>query len=153
MVLFIHLKIILLQCFQFSVFNFCKISSIQTDPKFIALVSIWITSALPKLAHEYQNPSLCPHSSLIFHSYLIAQVQGYVCLEVKQDEWKTLERKLKEKFSRNVFGCAERKENKYQDSNFFPGPTKFFSLQDGEKTIERSSLIRAAQNALYILLC
>ena len=30
--LFTHLKIILLQCFQFSVFNFNKISSIQTDP-------------------------------------------------------------------------------------------------------------------------
>ena len=30
--LFTHLKIILLQCFQFSVFNFSKISSIQTDP-------------------------------------------------------------------------------------------------------------------------
>ena len=29
--LFTHLKIILLQCFQFSVFNFNKISSIQTD--------------------------------------------------------------------------------------------------------------------------
>ena len=29
--LFVHLKIILLQCFQFSVFN--KISGIQTDPK------------------------------------------------------------------------------------------------------------------------
>ena len=33
MVLFTHLKIILLQCFQFSIFNFSKISSIQTDPK------------------------------------------------------------------------------------------------------------------------
>ena len=32
-VLFTHLKIILLQCFQFSVFSFSKISSIQTDPK------------------------------------------------------------------------------------------------------------------------
>ena len=31
-VLFTHLKIILLQCFQFSVFNFSKISSIQIDP-------------------------------------------------------------------------------------------------------------------------
>ena len=31
--LFTHLKIILLQCFQFSVFSFSKISSIQTDPK------------------------------------------------------------------------------------------------------------------------
>ena len=31
--LFIHLKIILLQYFQFSVFSFSKISSIQTDPK------------------------------------------------------------------------------------------------------------------------
>ena len=29
-ILFIHLKIILLQCFQFSVFSFSKISSIQT---------------------------------------------------------------------------------------------------------------------------
>ena len=33
-VLFTHLKIILLQCFQFSVFNFSKISSIQTDPNY-----------------------------------------------------------------------------------------------------------------------
>ena len=32
-VLFTHLKIILLQCFQFSVFNFSKISFIQTDLK------------------------------------------------------------------------------------------------------------------------
>ena len=31
--LFIHLKIILLQCFQFSIFSFSKISSIQTHPK------------------------------------------------------------------------------------------------------------------------
>ena len=30
--LFTHLKIILLQCFQFSIFSFSKISSIQTDP-------------------------------------------------------------------------------------------------------------------------
>ena len=28
-------------------------------------------------------PSLSPHSSLIFHSYLTTQVQGYVCLKVK----------------------------------------------------------------------
>ena len=34
---FIHLKIILLQCFQFSVFSFSKISSIQTDPKMTKL--------------------------------------------------------------------------------------------------------------------
>ena len=33
LVLFTHLKIILLQCFQFLVFNFSKISSIQTDPQ------------------------------------------------------------------------------------------------------------------------
>ena len=32
--LFTNLKIILLQCFQFSVFNFNKISSIQTDPTY-----------------------------------------------------------------------------------------------------------------------
>ena len=32
MVLFTHLKFILLQCFQFSVFSFSKISYIQTDP-------------------------------------------------------------------------------------------------------------------------
>ena len=34
-VLFTHLKIILLQCFQFSVFSFSKISSIQTDPTYM----------------------------------------------------------------------------------------------------------------------
>ena len=34
--LFTHLKIILLQCFQFSIFSFSKISSIQTDPKVLA---------------------------------------------------------------------------------------------------------------------
>ena len=33
--LFTHLKIILLQCFQFSVFSFSKISPIQTDPNWI----------------------------------------------------------------------------------------------------------------------
>ena len=33
--LFTYLKIILLQCFQFSVFSFSKISSIQTDPMII----------------------------------------------------------------------------------------------------------------------
>ena len=32
-VLFTHLKIFLLQCFQFSVFSFSKISSIQTHPQ------------------------------------------------------------------------------------------------------------------------
>ena len=31
MILFTHLKIILLQYFQFSIFSFSKISSIQTD--------------------------------------------------------------------------------------------------------------------------
>ena len=44
-VLFTHLKIILLQCFQFSVFSFSKISSIQTDPQcFICPCrnSLWI---------------------------------------------------------------------------------------------------------------
>ena len=35
--LFTHLKIILLQCFQFSVFSFSKISSIQTHPRFAKL--------------------------------------------------------------------------------------------------------------------
>ena len=39
--LFTHLKIILLQCFQFSVFSFSKISSIQTDPK-----CFWVWSRL-----------------------------------------------------------------------------------------------------------
>ena len=39
MVLFIHLKIILLQYFQFLVFSFIKISSIQTDPKKTNLIS------------------------------------------------------------------------------------------------------------------
>ena len=33
--LFTHLKIILLQYFQFSVFSFSKISSIQTDPTYM----------------------------------------------------------------------------------------------------------------------
>ena len=36
MILFTYFKIILLQCFQFSVFNFNKISSIQTDSIFYA---------------------------------------------------------------------------------------------------------------------
>ena len=38
-VLFTHLKIILLQCFQFSVFSFSKISSIQTDPYILTIIS------------------------------------------------------------------------------------------------------------------
>ena len=38
-VLFTHLKIILLQYFQFSVFSFSKISSIQTDPQCVILSS------------------------------------------------------------------------------------------------------------------
>ena len=37
-VLFKHLKILLLQCFQFSVFNFSKINSIQTDPNSIITI-------------------------------------------------------------------------------------------------------------------
>ena len=37
-ILFTHLKIILLQCFQFSVFSFSKISSIQTDPILVCLI-------------------------------------------------------------------------------------------------------------------
>ena len=36
MALFTYLKIILLQCFQFSVFNFSKISSIQIDPQLLS---------------------------------------------------------------------------------------------------------------------
>ena len=37
-VLFTHLKLILLQCFQFSVFN--KINCIQTDPYLISMKSL-----------------------------------------------------------------------------------------------------------------
>ena len=40
-VLFTHLKIILLQYFQFSVFSFSKISSIQTDPN---VLKTWFVS-------------------------------------------------------------------------------------------------------------
>ena len=40
--LFTHLKIILLQCFQYSVFNFNKISSIQTHPESIKPnIEVW----------------------------------------------------------------------------------------------------------------
>ena len=42
--LFTHLKIILLQCFQFSVFSFSKISSIQTDSKSIPIKGVKIFS-------------------------------------------------------------------------------------------------------------
>ena len=47
-ILFTHLKIILLQCFQFSVFNFNKISSIQTDPifAFVSFLQFNITFVL-----------------------------------------------------------------------------------------------------------
>ena len=38
MVLFTHLKIILLQCLQFSIFN--KISGIQTHPKYLFVLFI-----------------------------------------------------------------------------------------------------------------
>ena len=44
-VLFIYLKIILLQCFQFLVFNFSKISSIQTDPLFSLIMSSFVSVA------------------------------------------------------------------------------------------------------------
>ena len=43
-ILFTHLKIILLQCFQFSVFSFSKINSIQTHPKWFKWKRKWAFS-------------------------------------------------------------------------------------------------------------
>ena len=58
-VLFTHLKIILLQCFQFSVLNFSKINSIQTYPKYCYREANKCTNALAKMgAHSNQKLSL-----------------------------------------------------------------------------------------------
>ena len=63
---------------------------------------------------------------------------GCVCLEVKYDGWKTLERKCEEK----LFGVCliGRREKKINDGTmcFLPGPTKKFSPQNGEKTEEKN---------------
>ena len=52
-------------------------------------------------------------------------ILGCVCLEVKQDEWKTLERKWEGKLFWSVFDWIGRKIN---------GEIQMFSLQNGEKT-------------------
>ena len=78
-VLFTHLKIILLQCFQFSVFSFSKISSIQTDPIYykskimivgtrFSLTRSWTIRPRPKKSHtmkfvEYGLKNLVPVGS------------------------------------------------------------------------------------------
>ena len=46
-ILFTHLKITLLQYFQFSVFSFSKISSIQTDPKCICVWNSFLKTWTP----------------------------------------------------------------------------------------------------------
>ena len=56
-VLFTHLKIILLQYFQFSIFNFSKISSIQTDPKNLVYFLVYHM-------HQISNYDQC---SIIWH--------------------------------------------------------------------------------------
>ena len=53
MVLFTHLKIILLQYFQFLVFSFIKISYIQTDPKKTNLISKGDTNCAFKWKLKY----------------------------------------------------------------------------------------------------
>ena len=40
-------------------------------------------------------------------------ILGCVCLEVKQDEWKTLERKWEGKLFKSMFGWVRRNENKW----------------------------------------
>ena len=57
MALFSHLKIILLQYFLFSIFNFSKINSIQTDPKcsfanglYISIFMSWVQSSNPSVS-------------------------------------------------------------------------------------------------------
>ena len=58
-ILFTHLKIISLRCFQFSVFNFNKISSVQTNPKYCYREANKWTNALAKMgAHSNQKLSL-----------------------------------------------------------------------------------------------
>ena len=58
-VLFTYLKIILLQCFQFSIFSFSKISSIQTDPNiwfgFLWFIYIEFLILYTKLTHLVQK--------------------------------------------------------------------------------------------------
>ena len=80
--LFTHLKIILLQCFQFSVFSFSKISSIQTDPKSTCYiigdgtsVNVWEDPWIPgvqgfKPKPQSEDTSLTPLnvSQLLDHS-------------------------------------------------------------------------------------
>ena len=65
-VLFTHLKIILLHYFQFSVFSFSKISSIQTDPQ-LTLVDLacYLPHLIYDLTYSQQHLSLLPlHSQL-----------------------------------------------------------------------------------------
>ena len=52
-VLFTHLKIILLQYFQFSVFSFSKISSIQTDPNIHKTLVSFSLSTLIVILSQY----------------------------------------------------------------------------------------------------
>ena len=58
-VLFTHLKIILLQCFQFSVFSFSKISSIQTDPQYLIKQEFYVGTFFQLVC------SFCVHSRYI----------------------------------------------------------------------------------------
>ena len=65
-ILFTHLKIILLQCFQFSVFSFkfsATISSIQTDPIYL---SWFLDSLLVFSLFEIEKESMGKRITLIF---------------------------------------------------------------------------------------
>ena len=56
-VLFTHLKIILLQYFQFSIFSFSKISSIQIDPKNHLNLGSSISLASISIRHQQCFPN------------------------------------------------------------------------------------------------
>ena len=87
-ILFTHLKIILLQCFQFSVFSFqfsATISSIQTDPKSLIPKSTIKTATSFFLYLSMRYPA---HSKLLLHYTLVLSLKRQV-VNLMRDATKT----------------------------------------------------------------
>ena len=70
----IALKIILLQCFQFLIFN--KISCIQTDSKYIFVSTVMIVES-SKRQEYFSNKALSLHGFLF---YFYIYIQSYTVL-------------------------------------------------------------------------
>ena len=83
--LFTHLKNILLQCFQFSIFNFSKINYIQTDPQFIKVTQT--PKVVPQCLMEFSTIST--KGALNQFSIIFKHKQRHLSLSVTQQPQQT----------------------------------------------------------------